>query len=457
MEECKIEEYIMYVYKTTNIINNKIYIGQHRNKKDEEDNYIGSGTILKRSIKKYGIENFKKEIIEECSDYKQLCEKEIYWIDFYNSIDKTIGYNISSGGEQHNPESWEKFKNDADRYNSWIEKMRLINLGENNPMYGVEYTEERRQKYIKTRKENYHKHKYSTEEYRKKISDLTKGENNPNYNNKWETEKKEKMSKYLIENEIHKGEKNSNFGKYGKESSGYKEISCDIINKILYDYMSNFLCIRKLSKKYIISERKIRQILIENNLEIKIIYISKENEEKIIDLFLDKNNSIKDISKSFNLDSRQIRKVLKNNNITTTQVKKEAQTKTKIDNIKIKNNTYVKKGENNQNYKPIPEDIKEKILYDYTYEFIPIKKLHKKYKIIPDKIRKFLRDKGINTKFLYISNEIKYKMIEMYTIKDMTITQISKHFNLDVRNIRKVLNENNIKILPTSTKNKRKK
>jgi len=450
----------MYIYKTTNIINNKIYIGQHRNKKDEKDNYIGSGTILKKSIKKYGIENFKKEIIEECSDYKQLCEKEVYWINFYNSIDKTIGYNISSGGNQYNPESWEKFRNDTDRYNKWIEKMKSVTSGENNPMYGVEYTEERRQKYIKTRKENYHKHKYSTEEYRKKISDLNKGENNPNYNNKWGNEKKEKMSKYLIENEIHKCEKNSNFGKFGKESSGYKEIPVEISNNILCDYTNNFLCIRKLSKKYNITERKIRQILIENKLEIKIIYISKENEKKIIDMFLDKNNSIKNVSNYFKLDSRQIKKVLNKNNINSVniQIKKTPkEISEKITINKIKKDTYIKKGENNQYYKPIPEDIKEKILYDYTYNFIPIKKLHIKYKIIPDKIRKFLRDKGINTKCLYISDEIKYKMINMYAIDNMTITQISKHFNLDVRNIRKILNENNIKILPTSTKNKRKK
>ena len=121
-------------------------------------------------------------------------------------------------------------------------------------------------------------------------------------------------------------------------------------------------------------------------------------------------------------------------NITIEQIKKDISTKTTIEKIKIKKNTYVKKGENNQNYKPIPEDIKEKILYDYTYEFIPIKKLHKKYKIIPDKIRKFLREKGINTKYLYISDEIKSKMINMYTADDMTITKISKYFNLDVRN-----------------------
>lgn len=51
----------MIVYKTTNLINNKIYIG-----KDTHDNpkYLGSGIVLKRAIKKYGKLNFLKETIE---------------------------------------------------------------------------------------------------------------------------------------------------------------------------------------------------------------------------------------------------------------------------------------------------------------------------------------------------------------------------------------------------------
>ncbi len=84
------------IYKTTNLINNKIYIGQDKNNNPA---YIGSGTYIKRSIEKYGRENFIKEILEHCDDI-ELNDKEIYWISYYNSTDPVIGYNLTSGGKQ---------------------------------------------------------------------------------------------------------------------------------------------------------------------------------------------------------------------------------------------------------------------------------------------------------------------------------------------------------------------
>ena len=86
----------MIIYKTINLISGKIYIGQDSNNNPD---YIGSGNLIKLAIKKYGKENFKKTIIEECFSKEQLNEREKFWIEKLNSRDKTIGYNISSGGD----------------------------------------------------------------------------------------------------------------------------------------------------------------------------------------------------------------------------------------------------------------------------------------------------------------------------------------------------------------------
>jgi GIY-YIG catalytic domain. len=86
---------VYIVYKITNKQNNKIYIGKT---KENNDDYFGSGLLIKRAIKKYGIENFTKEIIEICLNEEQLNEREMFWINEFNSTNKNIGYNITSGG-----------------------------------------------------------------------------------------------------------------------------------------------------------------------------------------------------------------------------------------------------------------------------------------------------------------------------------------------------------------------
>lgn len=86
----------MQIYKITNLINGKIYIGKDT---ISDKNYYGSGLLIKRSINKHGIENFKKEILEECNNNDELCIREKYWIEKYNSTNSQIGYNISKGGD----------------------------------------------------------------------------------------------------------------------------------------------------------------------------------------------------------------------------------------------------------------------------------------------------------------------------------------------------------------------
>lgn len=87
---------IGYIYKTTNLINNKIYIGQHKAQK-KDNSYLGSGKLLQQAIQKYGKKSFTNEILEWCENQNELDSKEIYYIDLYRTKGHEL-YNIAKGG-----------------------------------------------------------------------------------------------------------------------------------------------------------------------------------------------------------------------------------------------------------------------------------------------------------------------------------------------------------------------
>lgn len=85
-----------YLYKITNLINNKIYIGIHSTE-NIDDGYMGSGKRIKAAIQKYGIDNFSKEILSyyPSLDEALIAEKETVTEDFCKRADT---YNIAIGG-----------------------------------------------------------------------------------------------------------------------------------------------------------------------------------------------------------------------------------------------------------------------------------------------------------------------------------------------------------------------
>jgi hypothetical protein len=81
------------VYKITNTINNKVYIGCHKTK-DKNDGYFGSGKYLKNAINKHGVDKFIKEIIFEASSSEEMFEKEKELVEI-----GTHTYNLKRGGD----------------------------------------------------------------------------------------------------------------------------------------------------------------------------------------------------------------------------------------------------------------------------------------------------------------------------------------------------------------------
>lgn len=127
----------MYIYKITNIQNNKVYIGQtirpikdrfHRHLNDAINNILD--THFARAIRKYGKDSFIIEEIDQAKNQIELNQKEQYWIRYYDSVKN--GYNETDaitkcGGNTYmskTNEELEKIK----------EKIRQTKLGSKNPM-----------------------------------------------------------------------------------------------------------------------------------------------------------------------------------------------------------------------------------------------------------------------------------------------------------------------------------
>ena len=127
----------MWIYKITNIQNNKVYIGQtirpieqrfKRHISDALNNILD--THFARAIKKYGKENFIIEQIDTAQTQEELNQKEQYWIQYYNSVNE--GYNETDaiskcGGNTYQSKTEEEME-------VIKEKIRQTKIGSKNPM-----------------------------------------------------------------------------------------------------------------------------------------------------------------------------------------------------------------------------------------------------------------------------------------------------------------------------------
>lgn len=93
------------IYKITNDLNDKVYVGQtiqslskRFNAHCSNSNDKSSNMYIKRAILKYGREHFTITLIEECEN-SLLDEREIYWISYFDSYKS--GYNLTKGGNSN--------------------------------------------------------------------------------------------------------------------------------------------------------------------------------------------------------------------------------------------------------------------------------------------------------------------------------------------------------------------
>lgn len=156
----------MIIYKITNLINGKVYIGQTihtleaRYRRHLSCAERGDKGHLHPAMRKYGYNNFKCEVIEEIDESlpnakQTLDEREIYWIKYYDSTNNKKGYNITLGGDINRMYCPIARKHHSDRMKT-IETRKNISAG--------------RKKYIE-------EHGFSAE-HRKHLSEAMKGNHN---------------------------------------------------------------------------------------------------------------------------------------------------------------------------------------------------------------------------------------------------------------------------------------
>jgi len=163
-----------YLYKITNLLNDMIYIGVHSTNNIDDD-YFGSGKLLNYAIKKYGKENFKKEILEYFETAEQMFEREKNLVDL-EFVKNSMTYNIKEGGCGNSSNDSKKLWENPNYRKSVIEKS--LSKFWNDPFHKAKLQEI-----------------YQSEEYKNKLKIATKiSANDPNKKKRTSETSKERWS-----------------------------------------------------------------------------------------------------------------------------------------------------------------------------------------------------------------------------------------------------------------------
>jgi len=153
----------MIIYKATNSISKKVYIGQtiislkERMGDHKRKSFIhNSKTYFHYAIKKYGFDCFLWEVIDSAKSLDELNKKEEYWIKYYDSTNKKNGYNIMNGGNNKEVSKITRSKislsqKNIKRSEEFKQKISLATKGSKNPFYGKKHSEETKKKISESR------------------------------------------------------------------------------------------------------------------------------------------------------------------------------------------------------------------------------------------------------------------------------------------------------------------
>lgn len=120
------------IYKITNLLDGKIYIGSHKTKK-LDDAYMGSGKILMRAQKKYGMENFKKEILFVFDNPEEMYAKEAELVNEEFLVTENT-YNLKVGGFG----GWDYVNSDSNNPSHSAEHMKMMSdVGLDSRLFAV--------------------------------------------------------------------------------------------------------------------------------------------------------------------------------------------------------------------------------------------------------------------------------------------------------------------------------